>query len=108
VARAGNGNGGSTPPAKLAVAQQAQAAATATAVQPGTHTDPQSITAEQWGEIKTALARHFIAPAAFLQRYGYAAPRHIPAPHFLEALDAARAPDEELRAIQKAGFGGKG
>jgi hypothetical protein len=90
------------PPA----AQQAQAAATAVAA--GTRTDPQSITREQWEEIKTALALHYIAPAAFLQRYGYAAPRQIPAAHFDEALAAARQPDDELRAAQKAGFGGKG
>jgi hypothetical protein len=115
---AGNGNVGSmpassAPPAKVAAAQQALAQAMATGtsaapVQPGTHTDPQSITREQWEEIRTALARHFIAPGAFLTRYGYKRPGQIPAAHFDEALAAARAPDEELRAVQKAGFGGKG
>jgi hypothetical protein len=63
------------------------------------------ITANQWEAIQAELRIWGISDAAFLERFGHATPREILAVHFLEALDSAKQPDDELMAIDKRNRG---
>lgn len=60
------------------------------------------ISADQWADIQTALKSRMISPAAFLRRFGYAQPRDIKAADYDELIEAARNPDADLLAEQRA------